>query len=282
MMKHLRTPSVVLLLAVGTGAPATAVQVNQPGHYTNAAQLLPYFHVSQSESERFHGAGPGEPAAIRHADHPGPESTDESMPVLYRPPLRGAPASRIGGGSRGMDGADWTVRVLAPRHTGLTNRPSPSLYWYTSKSVSGRQMEVTIIKRDALDPILETRLPGRMAMGIQRLDLSRWGIELETGAEYEWFVSVVRKSGQRSSDIIAGGTIQRVAPDPRVQVRLSGSSARAMILIYAAQGIWYDAIDTLNRLIEKSPEDDALRDQLASLLRQVGLEAAIAGGRKDG
>ncbi len=181
-----------------------------------------------------------------------------------------------------MDGADWTLTVLAPRHTGLTSQSSPTLYWYTSKAVSGEQTEITLIKQDALDPVLETTLQGSVAPGIQRLDLSRWGVELEFDTEYEWFISVVRDPAERSNDVTAGGTIQRVAPPPGVRARLSGSEAHTVPLVYAEQGIWYDAIDTLSRLIQANPADETLLDQRAALLRQEGLETTIAESRHGG
>lgn len=280
MMRHIQLPSVVLLLALGAGGPTTTVQAE--GTTINGRAFLSYMRLSEAGVDPIDTTRRPVRMVITNANHTGAEARGEGALPLYRPPLRGAPESRIGGGSRGVDGGDWTVRVLAPKHTGLTNKSAPNLYWYTSKAVAGRQFEVTIIKQGAIDPVLETTLQRPVASGIQRLDLSRWGVELEPGAEYEWFVSVVRDPAQRSNDIVAGGAIRRVAPDPTVRARLSGSDARAVPYIYAEQGIWYDAIDVLSRFIEVDPADDNLRDQRAALLRQQGLEAAIADRGDDG
>ena len=52
-----------------------------------------------------------------------------AVAVVYHPPLRGAPAGRIGGASRG--GAPGValpaLEVLAPDHVGLTAREQPTL-----------------------------------------------------------------------------------------------------------------------------------------------------------
>ena len=40
--------------------------------------------------------------------------------IVYKPPLRGAPAVRIDGGSRGSGVSLICLTVLAPDHTGLT------------------------------------------------------------------------------------------------------------------------------------------------------------------
>lgn len=271
MLRHIQMPSVVVLLALGAGGPMTTVQAEDATR--NGSAFLSSIHLSDAAMDLIDLPGRGVP--MTRAGRTGTRIRTEGAVPLYRPPLRGAPERRIGGGSRGVDGRDWTVRVLAPRHTGLTNESAPNLYWFTSRAESGPQFEVTIIKQGALDPVLETTLQQPAAPGIQRLDLSRWGVELEPGAEYEWFVSVVRGPGQRSKDIVAGGAIRRVVPDPRVRARLTGADARRAPLIYAEQGIWYDAIDTLSKLIEVSPKDDTLRDQRAALLRQEGLEPAV-------
>ncbi len=281
MMRHLRTLSVALFFALGPGAPATTVHADQTAIGRSIAPLYD-MHLSEAATGWFDILRGSVPPATAHASHTGTHAGMASAPPLYRPPLRGAPATRIGGGSRGVNGTDWTLRVLAPSHTGLTSQSSPTLYWYTSKAVSGQQTEITVIKQGAVDPVLETTLEGAVAPGIQRLDLSRWGVELETDIEYQWFVSVVQDAAQRSNDFTAGGTIQRVALPASVQARVAGSDAHTVPLIYAEQGIWYDAIDTLSRMIQVNPADDTLRHQRAALLRQEGLETTIADSREDG
>ncbi len=47
---------------------------------------------------------------------------------LYKPPIRGAPATRVGGGTRGPGDKRPSVRVLAPNHVGFTTRAQPELY----------------------------------------------------------------------------------------------------------------------------------------------------------
>ena len=46
---------------------------------------------------------------------------------LYKPPLRGAPGGRVGGGTRGSEREVFVLSVLAPDHTGLTLNEQPSL-----------------------------------------------------------------------------------------------------------------------------------------------------------
>ena len=163
--------------------------------------------------------------------------------------------------------------VLAPDHTGLTTREQPTLYWYVSKPVPAR-LEVTVINDEAIDPALEQVVATPGVAGIQSIDLANSGTRLEPGLEYRWFVSVIADPGQRSNDVVASGTIQRIEPHAALKGKLAGADERTLARIYAEEGVWYDAIDALSRMIEKSPGDVALREQRAALLEEVGLQAA--------
>ena len=219
-------------------------------------------------------ASAAETGATEPAD-PGDANagSGEAGGFVYRPPMRGAPVARIGGGTRGIGDMTLELVVLAPDHTGLTTKEQPTLYWYVSEPVPTK-LEVTVINDEAIDPALEevVATPGRA--GIQKIELAKSGTRLEPGLEYRWFVSVVADPGQRSNDIVASGTIQRITPEGALKARIAKADERALARIYAEEGVWYDAVDAISRLIEKSPNDAALREQRAALLEQVGLQAA--------
>lgn len=195
----------------------------------------------------------------------------------YKPPMRGAPASRVGGGSRGAGDDAPHVSVLAPDHTGLTTKEQPALYWFVSKPVAAK-LEVTVINEQAVKPALEQELGAPAAAGIQRLRLADFNVKLQPGIEYRWHVSLVLDPRQRSNDIIASGTIQRVAPSAQLQARMQKLDRRESARVYAEEGIWYDAIEVISEAIEANPNDRAARRQRALLLQQVGLTEA---GRYD-
>jgi hypothetical protein len=205
---------------------------------------------------------------------PAPEKAGSASTggFSYRPPMRGAPAARIGGGTRGIGDMKLELVVLAPDHTGLTTREQPTLYWYVSKAVPSR-LEVTVINDAAIDPALEKELnaPGRA--GIQSIDLAKTGVKLKPGVEYRWFVSAIADPDQRSNDVVASGTIERITPDAALKSKIAGANEYDLARVYAQAGVWYDTIDMLSRMIEKSPGDAALREQRAELLDQVGLKS---------
>jgi len=213
--------------------------------------------------------------AQAHTEKPA----NEAATFSYKPPLRGAPATRVGGGTRSLGARSFTVSVLAPNETGFTTRNDPTVYWYVSETVNA-PVELTVTTteplKDAATPAVEIMLQPPIAKGVHALRLADYGISLKPGVEYQWFVAVVANPAQRSGDIIAGGAIKRLAEGDAVQERVKRAPQAAWPAMYADSGIWYDALDQLSQQISANPGDARLRRQRAALLEQVGLrEAAL-------
>ena len=213
-----------------------------------------------------------------------PESTENSDTattgtvakiVKYTPPKRGAPTTRVGGGTRSSSHALLTLAALAPNHTGYTTSDKPTLYWYLSMPVN-IPVEITITTEEVVEPMLELTLDEPIEAGFHALRLTDHDISLQSGIEYQWFVAVVRDPVQRSKDILAGGSIERVDLSNVVQSKLDSSARFDWPSIYAESGFWYDAVAAISRLIESDTHDLKLREQRASLLYQVGLVEAAA------
>lgn len=196
-----------------------------------------------------------------------PPPTTAQVPV-YKPPLLGAPATRIGGASRGGPDNGLTLSVLAPESTGLTRRAQPTLYWCSSKSLT-TPLEFSLNDDHSIKPLVEMKLNAAQP-GIHALHLA---YPLKTGVEYQWAIAAVADPNQRAGDLIAGGTIQRVEPTPALAAQLDNASPREQVLLYAEQGFWYDALAVLSEQIDANPADHYLREQRVALLEQVGLNA---------
>ncbi len=218
------------------------------------------------------------------AGKPEPQKEASAPPFTFKPPLRGAPTTRVGGGTRSA-GAVLTVNVLAPGETGLTTQERPTVYWYVSERIES-PMELTITStaslQEAATPALEMTLKPPIDKGVHALRLADHGLALKPGVEYQWFVAVVRNPAQRSNDAIAGGTIKRIADSDAVQSRIKQAAPAQWPAIYAEAGIWYDAIDQLSKQIGADRANRSLREQRAALLEQVGLREAAAFDRGAG
>lgn len=209
--------------------------------------------------------------APRGESQPKGATTTVAAVPTYKPPLRGAPGGRVGGGTRGTGREVFVLTVLAPDHSALTVSEQPSLYWFISSATS-LPIEVTVMDLRTTQPVLETRLAAPVAPGVHRIRLADHGVRLERGVPYRWFVTIVPDSNRRSRDILAGGAIERVDPPDGLPAKLAQARKEEIASLYAEAGVWYEALAAISEQIDSAPPNDALlRKQRATLLTQVGL-----------
>jgi len=164
----------------------------------------------------------------------------ESELPVYHPPKRGAPANRISGGTRGDEKAP-TLEVLAPPHTGWTTEEQPVLYWFLSRP-SSFPVEVTLADDLSVQPLLSVTLAPPAEAGLQKISLADHGVRLEEGKDYQWSVALIENPEQRSRDILATGSIRRVAKSEGVISKVAAASAEERARLFAEAGFWYDAV----------------------------------------
>ncbi|MCP4694419.1 MAG: DUF928 domain-containing protein [Desulfobacterales bacterium] len=191
--------------------------------------------------------------------------------LIYIPPLRGAPGGRVGGGTRGVGEEAIRLMALAPEdHTGLTVEKQPPLYWFISKRTA-LPIEFTLTEKRGIKPLVEKRIPAPETPGVQRIQLSEHGAALQENVLYEWFISIIPDQKRRSKDMIAGGEIQRIPRPPTLSEKLDSSGAQNAPVVFAAAGLWYDAMAAVSTLVDASPDDASPLEQRALLLKQVNL-----------
>ena len=207
-------------------------------------------------------------------------STADATPV-YKPPLRGSPGGRVGGGTRGASlEAPVSLSVLVPDHVGLTLQSQPSLYWFISRKPA-QPIEFTITEKDAIKPLVEARLSPLEKPGIQCIRLADHGIQLRPNVLYKWFVAVITDTDRRSRDILSGGMIEVVAASPELSTKINQAPKAQQPFVLAEEGFWYDALAGVSDRIAGAPKDLSLRKQRAALLEQVGLNEAAEFDRKE-
>lgn len=194
-----------------------------------------------------------------------PPPAASQVPV-YNPPLRGAPNSRVSGGSRGPENSGLDLIVLAPENTGLTSRAQPTLYWYSSKGLSV-PLEFILNDKHSVKPLVELKVTAPRP-GIHALRLN---YTPKPEVEYEWSIAAVPDPNQRSHDTIARGTLKRVQLSAMLANQLNRASNRELPSLYAQEGFWYDALATLSEQIDANPTDHGLQEQRTALLAQVKL-----------
>jgi hypothetical protein len=205
------------------------------------------------------------------AQQPAAPPAAADLPT-YKPPLRGAPGGRVGGASRGATtSVPLSIELVSPDdHTGLTTSPSPTLYYYASRSVI-EPMKLTVSAPMQPAPLVEATIPAPRDAGIQPVRLANYRVQLQPGIAYAWSISVVVDPRSPSRDVVATASIMRTAPDASVTSALQTAPPLRRAGLLAQAGLWYDAV--------AAAADSAAADRHAAfdaLLDQVGLKEAAA------
>jgi hypothetical protein len=183
----------------------------------------------------------------------------------YKPPARGAPAGRVGGGTRGL--RPLPLAALSPEHTGLTISAQPALYYFAPGS-AGVRLALRPAGDPGSQPLVDQELPAPRRPGIQRLELKTLGVTLAPGVEYRWSIASTGNAKDNSS-----GNIRRIEPSAELLRRLSATAGRQRYSMLAREGLWYDALDEVSRAVDAAPSDPAPARHRAALLEQIGLNA---------
>lgn len=191
---------------------------------------------------------------------------------LYHSPNPDAPHIRVDGVTRGMTrglgGGSSIPRLvsLVPQDLAYSASEQPTLYWFISDPYPAN-VEISITQDGSIEPVLEADLGPADKAGIHALSLADRGISLDTGVEYNWYVTLVLDPNARSQDLGAGSSLI-VTPLIR-SMNETNPLERGIAL--ASAGLWYDAMDVINRGIESQPGNFELTAARAALLDEVDL-----------
>ena len=173
------------------------------------------------------------------------------------------------------------IEPLAPQRIGYSYDAQPELYFYMNKP-SSKPIEFTLNRVNDLEPVIIGYIPVDpeskvIDPGIHSVSLKEFDVVLEEGVEYEWFVAIVVDTVERSGDIVASGIITH-RENPMVNVQLPEQDLYG---VYAANGYWYDAINTVLSLRQEYPQTTVLNQQLVHWLSQEKLPSTVAFLSKD-
>jgi hypothetical protein len=206
-------------------------------------------------------------AQIPDGQIPSVEQADPASGPVYRPPLRGAPEGRVGGGSRSASAAATrlpNIELVAPaNHSGFTADRQPTLYFFVSHPVQW-PMQFTIRAPLRPSPVIETTVPAPRTGGFYALPLGSYGVLLQPGVVYTWSLSVMLDPQAWSRNIVASASI---VCDPT----LARSSPVAIdpaqrAAYFAEMGLWYDAVAAAVEVKRRGSNS-----AIAALLQQGGL-----------
>lgn len=200
----------------------------------------------------------------------------------YKPPRTlGAPGRREGGGTRSPAScpvADKPLTALIPANNiGFTVAAYPSFSFYVPPvPAQASPVPIEFVLKDENDQeVYTTTFMTTGKGGIVSISLPTYaGLPpLEVGKNYQWFLSMVCDSEQRSLDVFVQGSIQRVAPTAQLNNQLKVATPNNRPDVYAEAGMWFDALTTLAELRRSNPNNSAYSAEWEQLLKAVGLDS---------
>lgn len=196
--------------------------------------------------------------------------------------MNDAPAKRVGGAARACKAdPDLLVSLLAPSASvGLTAKNQPTLYWYLSKPTT-RKIQITLTPRGeggkdvGADSVLDVEIPKTEKGGIQTLSLSsppgnKDPVTLKPGVQYDWVVEVVVHD-RSGSDNPSAATRLQCTKEPDAVSAAKSAPLEDQYEADRQAGLWYDMVDTLNRMIDADKEDAGLRQTRRDLFNDQNL-----------
>ncbi len=195
------------------------------------------------------------------------------------PPSQGSPNGRQrGGASRGPCRQFEALTALVPSKNGMvwgrTTSDRPTFWFYLPNQLTAQTPIEFVLQDDADNYVYNTRFTApETRSGLISLAIPSTVKSLEVGKSYSWTLSVYCDPAKPSNSVFVNGTIQRVSLDAALQNRLQGATPIEQVNLYAANGIWFEALNTLANLYRTHSEQRSVATAWASLLQQAKLES---------
>jgi len=213
------------------------------------------------------------------ADAPGSAPAPDSDEIVYTPPLRGAPAVRVGGGSRGENNG-MRIDALAPPHIGQSSIDQPRLYWRLSEAPGeGAVMKLVVTGLRSATPALEQEIERPLQPGLQVVDLANYGVRLVAEQSYRWSITLEYSPGASAEKrkLVASGMVSYVpltsAENSSLGLLTKSPFERAHF--FGRVGYWYDCVDAIAHEALANPSSDRARKALAGLMAQLEARASV-------
>ncbi|MEA5449226.1 DUF928 domain-containing protein [Leptolyngbya sp. CCNP1308] len=192
------------------------------------------------------------------------------------PPRQGTPGGRSqGGASRGPCQDFAGLTALVPTTDGVvwgqTTQAAPSLWVYLPHPLSANTpLELTL--QDANDNYLyATSLEADTSPGLIQFEIAP-ETPLQPDQLYTWTLVISCDPAQPTESVFVNGTLQPVPLAPGLQAQMAVASKLEQARLYAANGIWHDALNTLATHQQAQPASAQATSAWVDLLQQAGFE----------
>lgn len=249
----------------------------RPSHQLTLALILPFLFGYDQNLPIM--ASPSE-AKLAQTQTPRQKPNSSSPKTKPRKQFRftssndGATGKRVGAaGTRGCssDNNKPPLTALIPGiNMGWTISERPTFWFYVpyqASSTTPVEFKLTDFKDKE---IYKQNLQLTNTPGIIGITLPKNAPALELDQTYEWSLSI--NCGSKIDDVY--GRVKRVKASAEVTKQLQANTGRDLLLVYAENSFWYDALTGLIELLRQNPQDESLKADLEDLLKlnRIGLE----------
>lgn len=240
-----------------------------------------------------HKAVADDPANSDESSASSTKESEESMKFIEPPPPpadQSDPGEREAAASRGncwdmlkglvaapSKNKGETLTALVPAYDlthsglvlGMTTVSHPTFFFYVPHSAkfSGK----FVLQDEANHTLYQRPVSLAGTPGVIKVALSSTAPHLAINKRYHWYLNVYCQAEQ--PPIFVEGWVKRTAITPTLKGQLAKATQQKRAVLYAANGLWFDAITTVAELRSANPGNVTLVHEWVSLLHSVGLDA---------
>lgn len=153
---------------------------------------------------------------------------------------------------------------------GLTTSGHPTFIFYVPHALNHNLPIIFVLQNSAGENIYQTSVKVELPQpGFVSVSHPTKEKPLGINQFYRWFFVV---DCANDSSPLVEGWVQRTVPNSALSKSLKNADGRQRVALYAANGIWYDAISTLSDLRRREPKNPELMADWVSLLESIGLK----------
>lgn len=188
----------------------------------------------------------------------------------------GRPGDRTGGGSRTpcpIINAPFTTALIPASNLGKTVAERPTFWFYVPYPPQTAPAGEFVLQEEDGSEVYRTAFTLPETPGLVSFSTPLVVEPLKINKLYRWYFKLYCEAQKSSTPVFVEGWVQRVERTPALERQLQSAESRKDV-VYAANGIWYDALNSLAQLRLNNPSNSILADDWANLLstKGVGLE----------
>jgi hypothetical protein len=157
---------------------------------------------------------------------------------------------------------------------GLTTSERPTFWFYIpyTKDLSNSSAEFSL-QDSAENDVYRNAIALPSKPSVIGISLPSTAASLEVDKTYRWYLKLHCNQEAATVPVYVDGNIQRINLDSRVMQQLEATTdPRQKIIIYAKEGIWFDALNMLAQIRLSNYNDVSVQKDWQSLLQSINLD----------